>query len=355
MATGSFRRLFAGFMLLSVTALVACGRPAATPAAPAGSTGGSSGGSAPAVAYEMKIGLATVKDTQDMVANFFAKEVEKLSGGKIKGVVYNASQLGNNDKMNKDVRSGAQEVLIQPSSFASSYIPAMGVLDLPFLWPSDEVQTKVLNSGAIKPLQDSAETAGVEIVGTFADGVKVTATTFPVAKAGDLKGHKFRVFQSPELVGQYKAWGAIGVPMALNEVYTALQQGTVEGLDNVVDVLVAMKYHEVAKNITTTDHGALTSLIMVNDKWLSSLPADLQKAVRDAGKTSAQEALKIAAQNKKNAVEAITKGGGKITEFPAAERDKLKVAAQPLYEEIRKDKAKAELLDAFQKAIAEAK
>ncbi len=304
--------------------------------------------------FTMKLGHATANDGQDEIAKFFAKEVERLSGGRIKAPVYNASQLGNNEKMNKDLRSGAQEAIIQPAGFAVPYIPLLGVLDLPFLFPSDEVQTRVLNSEAAEPFRKAARQAGLEIAMWYAGGFKYLATKFPVNKAEDLKGRKIRVIQSPELVGQFKAFGAIGIPLPLAECYTALQQGTVEGIEVPIDVLERFKFHEVAKYVTSMRHGTLSSMIMVNARWLDSLPADLKEAVRKAGEAAAKESLTIMKKHQQRSMDVVKKAAT-FSELPETERTKLKTASEQVWAEIKKDQAKGEALARLVKAIETAK
>jgi C4-dicarboxylate-binding protein DctP len=295
----------------------------------------------------MKIGYATANDAQDEVGRLFAREVERLSQGRIKVAVYPGSQLGNNEKMNNDVRTGVQEVLLQPVGFAAPYVPTMGVLDLPFLFPNDEVQTRVLNSSATELLRQQGRTAGVEILSFYGNGFKNFATKFPVQRAEDLRGRKFRVIQSPELVSQMKAFGAIGVPMPLAEVYTALQQGIVEGIENPEDVVVRHKHHEVAKYYTYSNHGALSSGIFVNKRWFDSLPRDLQDAVRKAGEAAAREAPQIMKRHQQSAAQEMVRSGVTISRLPEAEVAKLREASKAVWEEIRKDAQKAQLLDAL--------
>ena len=297
-----------------------------------------------AAKYTMKVGHATANDGQDAVTKFFAKEVERLSEGKIKAPVYNASQLGNNPKMNKDVRSGAQEVLVQPAGFSVPYIPTLGVLDLPFLFNDLEVQTKVLNSKATTLLHNAAQKVGLEIVMWYAGGFKYIATKFPLTTADGLKGRKVRVIQSPELVAQFKAFGAVGVPMPLGECYTALQQGVVEGISTPIDVIEKFKFHRVTGHVSSTRHGTLSSIILVNSRWLSSLPADLQKTVREAGRTTAMAALGIMNKFQTKSLETVKKEATYI-EFPEQERAKLKKISEQVWDQMRQNKAKAEVMD----------
>lgn len=305
-----------------------------------------------AAGYTMKVGHATLKDAQDEITILFAKEVERLSGGKIKAPVYGASQLGNNPKMNKDVLSGVQEVLVQPACFSVPYIPILGVLDLPGLFPNREVQAKVLASDAVKPFQDAARKRGLEIVSFFGGGFKILATTFPLKNADDLKGHKIRVMQSPELVGQFKAFNAVGVPMPLGECYTAMQQGVVEGFEGAADVVQKFKLYEAGKYIANTYHGSLSSFILVNKKWLDSLPADLQKAVWQAGENAEGQALAIYKKSQLKAWDTMKAQKGVIaTEFPEAETAKLWKMGEKSWAKIAENKDKAEVLAILKKAI----
>lgn len=304
--------------------------------------------------FTLKLGHATANDAQDKTSIFFTKEVERFSKGRIKATVYNASQLGNNPKMNKDVRSGVQEALAQPTGFAVPYIRTLGVLDLPFLFPNERVQTQVLNSEATDPFRALARKAGVEIVAFFGGGFKHFITKFPLKTAADLQGRKFRVIQSPELVAQFKAFGAIGVPMPLMELYTSLQQRVVEGCELPWDLAERLKYYEVAKYLTESRHGSLSSFIIVNKRWLDSLPKDLQEAVREAGRSTAKEAVRIYRESEQNSLKVLQKKG-LVSALPEVERAKLKAASEQVWTKIRKNPAKAEALSRLEKAIAAAR
>jgi C4-dicarboxylate-binding protein DctP len=305
-----------------------------------------------AAQYTMKVAHATLKDAQDEAAILFAKETERLSGGKIKAPVYGASQLGNNPQMNKDVLSGVLEVLVQPACFSVPYIPILGVFDLPGLFPNRDVQAKVLSSDAAKPFQDAARKRGLEIVSFFGGGFKTIAGTFPVRTADDLKGKKIRVMQSPELVGQFKDFGAIGVPMPLGECYTGIQQGVVDGFEGAADVVMKFKLHEAGGYVSNTYHGSLSSFILVNKRWLDSLPADLQKAVWQAGKNVEENAQAIYEKYQLKAWEDMKKQKGVVaTEFPQSEREKLWKMGEQTWQRIMEDKDKAAVLAVLKKAV----
>lgn len=306
-----------------------------------------------AAQYTLKFGHVTAKDAQDEIANLFAKEVEQRSGGRIKVEVYNAGQLGNDAKMNRDVRSGAQEGIIQPVDFMVTFIPAMGALQLSGLFADYDVQVKVLTgkNKAVELLTKKAQEVGLEIVAFYPVGFTQLATTFPIKKFEDLKGHKIRARGAPELVLETKSWGAVPIPLPLAEVYTSLQQGLVEGTQNSIDLVEMFKFHEVAKYITHTSHQASTGAIVINKKWLDSLPADLQKAVRDGGQAAGGwSALKIISKFEDQAWDTMKKKAIYF-KFPEAERAKMKASIKPVWDLVRSDPAKAEALDALVQAV----
>jgi tripartite ATP-independent transporter DctP family solute receptor len=306
-----------------------------------------------AAEFTLKLGHTTAKDAQDEIANLFATEVEKHSAGRIKVEVYNAGQLGNDAKMNRDVRSGAQEGIIQPVDFMVTFIPAMGALQVPGLFANYDVQVKVLTgkNEASELLRKRAQAVGLEIVALYPVGFTQLATTFPIKKFEDLKGHKIRARGAPELVLETKSWGAIPIPLPLAEVYTSLQQGVVEGTQNSIDLVEMFKFYEVAKYITETSHQASTGAIVINKKWFDALPPDLKQAVRDGGQASGgSAALKIVSKLEDQAW-ATMKSKAIYFKLPDAERAKMKAATKPVWDLVRNDPVKAEALDALVQAV----
>jgi len=181
-------------------------------------------------------------------------------------------------------------------------------------------------------------------------GFTQLATTFPIKTFEDLKGHKLRARGAPELILETKSWGAIPIPLPLAEVYTSLQQGLVEGTQNSIDLIEMFKFYEVAKYITETSHQASTGAIVINKKWLDSLPPDLRPAVRDGGQASGGlAALKIVSGLEDQAWDTMKKKAIYF-KLPEAERAKMKAATTPVWDLVRSDSAKAQTLDALVQA-----
>jgi C4-dicarboxylate-binding protein DctP len=252
--------------------------------------------------------------------------------------------------MNKDLRSGAQEALVQPAGFSATYVQSLSVLDLPFLFPSEAVQNKVLNTAASDRIREDARKAGVEIIAFYPAGSIQFATKFPINAAEDLKGRKFRIIPSPVITARFKAMEAIGVPMPLGELYPALQQGTVEGCEITFEIIERMKFYEVANHVTESNHAMFAGIILVNKRWLDALPADLQKAVHQAGKSLTEEILAIRNNFVQKSV-AVLKKDAIFNVLPEAERAKLKASCEIVWTNMKKDPQKAALIDALVEGV----
>jgi len=302
--------------------------------------------------YLLRIGHDTVEDYQDALARHFAEEVERESDGRIAVEIYPANQLGSNESMNQQVRTGALQGIIQPSAFLTPVAPVLGVLDLPFLFPNEDVQNTVLNSKAAELLNEALREEGYEPVAWMTGGFKQFNTTFPVRKASDFDGRIYRTMTSPILVHQYESWGASVTTMSFSEVYTALQQGTIEGHENPPDAIYHRKLHEVAPYLTISDHGALTTVLTLSKRWYDQLPADLQQVLQQAGKSTAKKSSELLEPFHQASLKAMEADGTEIIYLDEQERQKLREMAAPVWDHVAKDPVMGSALEALKAEVA---
>lgn len=310
------------------------------------------GQAAAAKTYQMKITLAVAKDAQDQIAHIYADKINEASNGRIKATVYNGGQLGNIIELFQGVQLGTIEMVIGPTAFMAPAVPQIGILDLPFLFQGPDEAFKVLNSSAMDSLKELAGDKRYVLAGFFPLGFKSLVTRFPVETADDLKGKKFRAFTAPEIIRQFELWGASAVPTALSEVYVALQQGVIDGLDNPPDATYRSKHQEVADYFTVTRHGAVNDVMAVSKVWLDRLPKDLQDVVLNTAQEILPEAHRIAKKAQSDSLQKL-KGEMTVTTLPDEELNRLKAAVQPLYETERADKVKGPLLKELEAYLSE--
>ena len=335
------------FLALSGGALVAgCGSRG-------GGGGGASGGDGPVT--EVRLGTATANDIQDAWLQLYAERLSEDSNGEVTGQVFNAGQLGGNDQMLEMQAAGTLAVQTMPMEFMAPFIREFGVPSMPFLFNSfEEMKSFATNEELRDYFNGLAEAKGfvTPMFYPYSAHFRSVISTFPVATVEDLQGKNFRTFPSPELIGQWQSWGAQPVPMPLPEVYTGLQQGTIDGLENPEDIYLAAKHFEVAPYYTVTNHGSLISVLGISKSWLDQQSADVQEVMVSTARDLQEDAFALAEQYATEARATLEEDPSvTITEMPQAEVAQLREAVQPLYEQEAADPAAGPALEKIQQAL----
>lgn len=299
-----------------------------------------------AAQWTMNVGHQTANDYQDELAELFVQLTEELTGGRVKGYVFNAASLGPAAQQNEALRHGIQEAVIGPTGLVTAIVPEVGVLDLPFLFENDREQIVVLNGRGGDPFREAAEQRDLVILAFIPGGFRDFATSFPFRTVEDLRGRRIRVIESPELIGMAESWGAIGIPMPFPEVYTGLQHGTVHGLDNAPDTIAALRFFEPAPYYTITRHGSWSTVIMVSKIWFYSLPEDVREQVRQAALQVAERSEEMRVPWVEWALETVSSRGAEVTTLPEAEREKMReLALSNVWQKILADPVKGPILE----------
>lgn len=213
-----------------------------------------------------------------------SEEAAKRSNGRIKLNIFPASQLGSDREMLQNTQSGTIGGMIEATTKLVTFVPQFGVLDLPYLATSKEQAFRLLDSPVIEQeLNTRAAQAGFRIIGYWEVSMRnVYTRTKVINSAADLKGLKMRVIPSPSFITLFRAFGSNPTPMSFGELYTALQQGVVDGAENDVITYQGVKHFEVAKNLSLTNHMMLINAFFVNERTWQKIPPDLQQVLRAA-------------------------------------------------------------------------
>jgi C4-dicarboxylate-binding protein DctP len=211
-------------------------------------------------------------------------EVERLSSGRLKVEIYPSAQLGDNRSSAEQVRKGTIEsAALATGILASLYFEKLGVVELPFSFSSVEVPRRLFdmnNPFTKKLVEEFLEKTGIRILSILPYGFRhLTNNVRPVHSPNDMKGLKIRV---PEIVPWMKlieSLGATPTPIPFLETYTSLQTKVVDGQENPLSLIEAMKFYQVQKYLTLTGHICGISANIVNEKWFQSLPDDLKLAL----------------------------------------------------------------------------
>ena len=305
-------------------------------------------------AQEIRVGNVTANDTQAAVCDKFAELLTKYSGGRLNAKAFHGESLGNNAQMTRAMQAGSIHAILTPAGFMAAVVPEMGLFDLPFLLPGDPagITAFAAKSKAAVEIIKAAGEKGIQVLGFNGIGGQSFLTNFPVTRLADIQGKKFRVIPSPPRVGAYKDWGAVARPMELGEVYTALQQRTLDGMENPPDVIYKMKHHEAAKYYTITDHFAFVAAVMVSKKWFDGLPKDLQDVAARVGKETIEFADAAYSQSQNASLEAMKKVIT-VTRMPAEEIEKMKALAyKGVWETLKEDPKRGPIIRLMQEDLA---
>ncbi|GAB6045463.1 TRAP transporter substrate-binding protein [Caminibacter profundus] len=223
-------------------------------------------------------------------ADYFAKRVEELSHGKIKVKVFPNAQLGKDKVILRKMKFNTVQMAAPSFSKFTGLVPQLGLFDLPFLFKDENHLHKVLDGEVGKKLLDMVTKKGYVALAYWDNGFKqMTDSKRPLIKPEDAKGLKFRVMSSKVLIEQFKALGAIPVVLPFSEVYSALQQGVVDGQENTISNIYTKKFYEVQKYMTMTNHGYLGYMVVISKKFWNKLPNDLKNVIKQAMKEATEK------------------------------------------------------------------
>ena len=213
----------------------------------------------------------------------FAEILGAKSGGKLKVREFAASQLGNEMQMQSALRGGTQEMLSASTTSLASVVKEFGLLDFPFL-VSTTAQAEALAAGPFgQAMIDALPDKDLIGLGYWGLGFRnATNSSRSIAKVEDFAGLKLRVIPNPVFLETFKALKANPVPMNFGELYTALENKTVDGQENPYTVILSNKFYEVQKFVSATNHAFTQNILLVSKKFWDRLSPEEQKMMREA-------------------------------------------------------------------------
>ena len=173
----------------------------------------------------------------------FEELVETGSNGEIDVQIFPSSQMGPDREMIEGVQTGVLEMAIPPSSFFAGWDPAFAVIELPYMYASKDIAFDVLDGAAGDSMLARVENQGLVGLGWLELGVRnVTNNVRPIASPQDLEGVKLRTMKVPAHVATFESLGANPTPMNFGEVYSALQQGVIDGQENPLAIITSQRF-----------------------------------------------------------------------------------------------------------------
>jgi tripartite ATP-independent transporter DctP family solute receptor len=284
----------------------------------------------------------------------FEELVEAGSNGEIDVQIFPSSQMGPDREMIEGVQTGVLEMAIPPSSFFAGWDPAFAVIELPYMYASKDIAFDVLEGPAGDSMIERVENQGLVGLGWLELGVRnVTNNVRPIATPADLEGVKLRTMQVPAHVATFQALGANPTPMNFGEVYSALQQGVIDGQENPLAIITSQRFYEVQSYLSTTGHVFAVYMPVISQPFFESLSAEHQQLVRDSMAAARLHQAELVSAEDASQLDEIRAAGVEVLELTAAQRQAFADATESVRLQYR-DEVGAEAYDAWIAAVAEA-
>ena len=252
---------------------------------------------------------------QGVGVDVLAQEVEKRTNGRIIIKNFYSGSLGGERESIESVQLGTQELTGTSTGPSPNFVPAVRILDIPFLFRDKAHARAVLDGPIGDALLKEFESKGFKALAWSENGVRhMTNSKRPVNVPDDLKGLKMRTMENPVHVAAYKGFGIITTPMAFPEVFTALQQGVVDGQENPLSVIMAAKFEQVQKFMTLTAHVYSPAIFLMNKATFDKLSAADKQAFIDAAKIAAKAQRARVDQDDANGVAYLRSKGMNVIE-----------------------------------------
>lgn len=277
----------------------------------------------------------------------FEEVVEEESSGDIQVELYPASQLGSLREQVESTQMGEINITMQPSAVVSPFSQGVDVIDLPYLWPTDEEEMYDILDGDIgQDILGTLESARFKGLGYWPGGYKLFTTNNQMINSPeDLNGLTMRVMESQPLIRQYAHWGGNAIPVPYAEVYNALQQGIVDGQENPLQTIYLNNYYEVQDYVIESHHGSMTYILMANLDWFESLDEETQELIIQAEEEGRNEARESLEETEDQYREDLIASGVNYHELTQEEIDVFRDASRELWEEIYSDDEQREILN----------
>lgn len=230
--------------------------------------------------------ISSETHTTYLAAEKFAQEVDEKSDGRIKVEIYPNGQLGGDLQLTESTSNGVIQMSLPATTVLTSFNEIWGVLDMPYLFNDAEKAFEALDGEVGDALEGYFdEINSINLCYEFNGIRNVTNNIRPINKPEDLKGIKLRVMESPVFIDTFTALGTNPTPMSFNELFTGLQQGTVDGQENPASLIYESKFNEVQKYFSETKHCYNFCPVLMNKDFYNSLSEEDQKIIQDAAKT----------------------------------------------------------------------
>jgi len=287
----------------------------------------------------IRFGYGLAEDSnQGRAAKFFAEDLAKRTGGKLKMKTFGNASLGSDLQMQNALIGGAQEMMVGSTATLVGINSDFGVYDLPFVFANSKEADAILDGPFGRKLAASLQDKGLVGLVYWENGFRnLTNSKHPIKKMEDLKGIKLRVMQNPVYIDMFNSFGANAVPLSFSELFTALETKTVDGQENPVNTIESSKFYEVQKYLSLTKHVYSPWIVLASKKWWDGLSADEKKAIGESAAAARDFERKDSRASAAKAIDFLKQHGMEVTVVSDKELGRMREMVRPAMQKFAAD------------------
>jgi TRAP-type transport system periplasmic protein len=285
----------------------------------------------------LKMGYAVAQNSHYGVgATVLCDEIEKGTAGRYKCQHFPAAALGGEREMIEAVQLGTQDLVNTSTGPLGNFVPETKIFDIPFLFRDYDHARKVMDGKIGQDVLAAMRSKGLIGLAWGENGFRhMTNSKRPINQATDAAGLKMRTMENKVHMAGYKTFGILPTPMAFPELFTALQQGTVDGQENPIPVILASKFSQVQKHLSLTGHVYSPAVFILSPNVWNKLSDADKKVFTDAAVKGGQAQRKKVNDDENSGIAQLKKDGMQVVEKPNG--DSFRKAVAPAYAEFAKE------------------
>ena len=273
----------------------------------------------------------------DKGLDYFAKLVSDKSGGELKIQVFPNSSLGDNTAMMEQLQFGSLDMMAPSVAALSGFTPSTAIFDLPYLFKNEAAAEEVLDGPLGDTVGKALEPQGFYLLGWMTQSWRHLTCNKEVTKPADVAGIKIRTMDSKYHMAHFNTLGASAIPMAMSELYTALQQGTIDAQENPYTNIVNSRFYEVQKYVVETGHIYDACPLIISTITWKRLTDDQKKIIKEAAAEAVNWERAEVRKDDDIFREQVKKSGTTVIVLTPEQRAEFRKAAQPVYDEFVKE------------------
>ncbi|MFB2831819.1 TRAP transporter substrate-binding protein [Aeromonas jandaei] len=283
----------------------------------------------------MKMGIGVPETHFEYKAmKSFETFVEEQTKGKLDVQIFASNQLGNDQEALEAIKLNTVQMNLPAPSVMGSIVKEFNMLELPFIFPSEDVANKVVDGKWGKDLLSKLEKVGYVGLGYGNFGLRhVTNNKKPITQLSDFSGLKIRTMQNSSHLDAFRALGANPTPMPFSELFSSLQLGTVDGQENPYTNIYSQRLHEVQSYASDTGHVFSWVVFVVGKKFYDGLTPDQQKILQQAGDRARDEMRAAVRQQDAESLKKMIEAGVKFHKLSDEAKKEIREAVAPVVQE----------------------